>query len=196
MNESQILREFEEAEAILHGHFILTSGLRTGAYIQCARVMMDPNRGERLCKELAFKVKANLGIHIDLVVSPALGGIIVGYEVARHLHVPAVFCERVDGKFQLRRGFDIKPDSNILLVEDVVTTGKSSLETVSCIANHGGKVIAEACFIDRTGKNDKSLPFPLISLIKMDIKTYSPDNLPAELDNIPATKPGSRQLKI
>ena len=195
MNQEDILKEFEAAEAILKGHFILSSGLRSDTYLQCARVMMDPQRGARLCKALADKVRDALGDQtIDMVVAPAMGGVVVGYEMARQMAVPGVFCERVDGEFTLRRGFDIADGAKILLVEDVVTTGKSSLETVTSIQGFGGEVVAEACLVDR-GAEKNPLPFPLISLLRIEVATYQPDDLPAELAVIPAVKPGSRWLK-
>ena len=195
MTRDDILAEFKAADAILHGHFILSSGLRSDTYLQCARVLMDPERGARLCAALAAKVREVLvGQTIDLVVAPAMGGVIVGYEMARQLGVPSVFCERVDGEFQLRRGFDIEDGAKILLVEDVVTTGKSSLETVTCIQGYGGEVIAEASLVDRSN-GTHNLPFPLVSLLDVEVATYKPDELPTELAAIPAVKPGSRWLK-
>lgn len=194
MNEQDILAEFEQAQAILKGHFILSSGLRSDTYLQCARVMMEPARGERLCKALAEKVKAQVSEAIDLVVAPAMGGVIVGYELARQLGVPTIFCERVEGEFVLRRGFDIDDGVRILLVEDVVTTGKSSLETVTCIQGYGGEVVAEASLVDRSN-GSHGLPFPLISLVQLEVATYTPDALPNELAEIPAVKPGSRWIK-
>lgn len=194
MNEQQILKEFEDAQAILKGHFILSSGLHSDTYLQCARVLMDPRRGERLCAALASKVRETISETIDMVVAPAMGGVVVGYEMGRQMGVESIFCERVDGSFLLRRGFDIEDGANILLVEDVVTTGKSSLETVDCISAYGGKVVAEACLVDRSGGKSK-MPFPLISLLEVEVATYEANNLPSELAEIPAIKPGSRWLK-
>lgn len=189
------LDEFEQAQAILKGHFILSSGLRSDTYLQCARVMMDPKRGERLCAALAQKVIVHYGENaFDVVVSPAMGGVIVGYEVARQMGLPSIFCERSDGEFTLRRGFDIEDGARVLLVEDVVTTGKSSLETVDCIKAYGGNVIAEACLVNRSG-GKHGLPFPLISLLELEVKTYQPDALPIAMADIAPTKPGSRWLK-
>ncbi len=194
MHEPEIWKEFTDAKAILKGHFILTSGLRSDTYLQCARVLMDPKRAEKLCKALADKVRASIPQKIDMVVAPAMGGVIVGYEMGRQLGVESIFCERVEGSFALRRGFEIPKSANILLVEDVVTTAKSSIETVECIEAHGGKVIAEASLVDR-GEGASKLPFPLISLVKVAVPTYSPDALPDHLKDIPAIKPGSRGLK-
>jgi orotate phosphoribosyltransferase len=195
LNEREIMAEFETAEAILRGHFILSSGLHSDTYMQCARVLMNPARAERLCAALAEKVDVVLkGAFIDIVVAPAMGGVIVGYEMGRQLGVETIFCERENGAFTLRRGFAIPPGAKVLLVEDVVTTGKSSLETVECIKAHGGNVVAEASLVDRSG-GASDLPFPLVSLLKLDIKTYAEDKVPAQLAAIPVTKPGSRWLK-
>lgn len=195
MNEQQIMNEFTAAQAILKGHFILSSGLHSDTYLQCARVMMDAKRAERLCAALAEKLRAQLpDARFDLVVAPAMGGVVVGYEMGRQLGVPGIFCERVDGKFAVRRGFEIPAGAKILLVEDVVTTGKSSLETVECIAAHGGEVLAEVSLIDRSGGESKHLPFPLVSLLTLTVPAYAENALPAELAAIPAVKPGSRWL--
>ncbi len=195
MDKQTIIREFESAHAILRGHFILSSGLRSDTYMQCARVLMDASRAERLCNALALKLKQELGdLKLDAVVAPAMGGVIVGYEMGRQLGLTSMFCERVEGMFTLRRGFELIPGCRVLVVEDVVTTGKSSTETFECIRAFGGEVVAEACLIDRTN-GSVDLGVPLISLMTLDIKTYDPANLPPELDAIPAVKPGSRGLK-
>ncbi len=195
MNHDDILNEFAAAKAILKGHFILSSGLHSDTYLQCARVLMDAKRGERLCKALADKVRAQLGdSKIDMVVAPAMGGVVVGYEMSRQMGVEGVFCERADGQFVLRRGFDIEDGAKILLVEDVVTTGKSSHETIKCIESFGGVVVAEACLVDRSGGH-AGFNFPLISLLEVEVATYEPSKLPPELAQIPAIKPGSRWLK-
>ncbi len=195
MQEQDIIKEFEAAEAILRGHFILSSGLHSDTYLQCARVLMNPARADRLCNELAKRVREKLGENaIEMVVAPAMGGVVVGYEMGRQLGVETIFCERENGAFTLRRGFGIKEGARILLVEDVVTTGKSSLETVECIEQFGGKVVAEASLIDRSsGKHH--LPFPLISLLKLDVMSYAPEALPEHLKSVPAVKPGSRWLQ-
>lgn len=198
MTEQQILQEFKDAEAILSGHFILSSGLHSTTYLQCARVLMDAKRGARLCGELAKQVTDFLkknGQAVDLVVAPAMGGVVVGYEMGRQLGVPGIFCERVDSMFSLRRGFTIEPGQKVLIVEDVVTTGKSSMEAVDCVRQYGGEAIAVCSLIDRRGANDTSLTLPLISLLPLTIPTYKPDALPKELEDIPAMKPGSRWLK-
>jgi orotate phosphoribosyltransferase len=195
LTEREIMAEFEAAEAILRGHFVLSSGRHSDTYMQCARVLMNPARAEKLCAALAEKVRAALGgTSIDMVVAPAMGGVIVGYEMGRQLGVETIFCERENGVFTLRRGFAIAPGAKILLVEDAVTTGKSSLETVDCIKAHGGKVVAEAALVDRTG-GLYGLPFPLISLLKLTIATYAEDKVPESLAAIPVTKPGSRWMQ-
>lgn len=194
MNEADVLAEFKAAEAILEGHFILSSGLHSNRYMQCARVLMDATRGERLCRALAEKLKLVLGKQaIDMVVSPAMGGVVVGYEMGRQLGVPAIFCERVDGRFSLRRGFDFPENASILVVEDVVTTGKSSLEAYECIREYGGNIVAEACLVDRSnGEAAKTLGVPLVSLMSFKAETFPADKVPAELQTIPPVKPGSR----
>ncbi len=195
MNQSQLLSLFKESGAYLSGHFILTSGLHADTYLQCAKVLMHPGKSEIICKALKEKITAQFKKNaFDIVVSPAMGGLIVGYELARQLGLPAIFCERVDGKFVLRRGFTIEKNARVLIVEDVVTTGKSSLETIECVESYGGKVIAEAAIINRNLHNP--LPVPLISLANLEIKTYTANNLPAHLKDLPAVKPGSRDLKL
>lgn len=193
LSDADIMKEFETAEAILRGHFILSSGLHSDTYLQCARVLMDPKRAEKLCADLAARVKAK-GITVDLVVAPAMGGVVVGYEMGRQMGTETIFCERENGEFALRRGFRIEPGQRVLMVEDVVTTGKSSMEAVKCVEAAGGKVVAEASLIDRSG-GEHSLPFPLVSLLKVDVKTYQPDALPAHLQGTQAVKPGSRFLQ-
>lgn len=183
---------------MLSGHFILSSGLHSPTYLQCARVMMDAARGERLCAALTLKIREWMqatGNKIDAIIAPAMGGVVVGYEMGRQLKIDAMFCERVEGKFALRRGFALAAGQKILIVEDVVTTGKSSMEAVLCVESFGAKAVAVASLIDRRGSNDVSLTIPLISLLKLDVPTYKPDALPPELQKIPAIKPGSRDLK-
>lgn len=191
MNEAQITQEFKDAGALLTGHFILSSGLHSTHYMQCARVLMDARRGERLCAALADKLRTE-NFQFDAVVAPAMGGVVVGYEMARQLGIPGMFVERVDGQFALRRGFNLEEGQRILVVEDVVTTGKSSMEAVACIASFGAVPVAVASLVDRRSNNDVTLTLPLTSLLKLDIPTYKPDALPMELQAIPAVKPGSR----
>lgn len=194
MTKDDVLAEFKAAGALLEGHFILSSGLRSPRYLQCARVLMDPQRAGRLCATLARQVKARIGDKIDLVASPAMGGVIVGYEMARQLGVESVFFERVDGKLVLRRGFSIDKGARVLMVEDIVTTGLSSRECIAGINEEGGITVGAACLIDRSnGKAD--LGVPLEALTRLDIPTYPADQLPPELAAIPAVKPGSRGLK-
>ena len=194
LTDAQVLQEFKDAEAILSGHFILSSGLHSDTYLQCARVLMNPKRAEKLCAALADKLRAAVP-QIDLVVAPAMGGVVVGYEMGRQLGVETIFCEREEGEFRLRRGFRIEPGQKVLMVEDVVTTGKSSLEAVKCVEAAGGIVVAEASLIDRSGGASKALPFPLIPLLTLEVKTFAADQVPAELADVPAVKPGSRFLK-
>ncbi len=193
LTHEDVLNEFRAAGALLEGHFILSSGLRSPRYLQCARVLMDPKRAERLCAALAAKVKAGGVGAIDLVVSPAMGGVVVGYEMARQLGVPSIFYERVDSKLVLRRGFDIAKGARVLMVEDIVTTGLSSRECIEGITADGGNTIAAACLIDRSaGKADVGVP--LFALAQLDVPTFPADALPPELAAIPAIKPGSRGL--
>lgn len=193
----QLLQEFIEAKAILKGHFILSSGLHSDTYMQCARVLMNPKRAEKLCQTLAQKITDKLGNDFaDIVVAPAMGGVVVGYEMGRQLGLETIFCERVDGKFTLRRGFEIKKDARVLVVEDVVTTAKSSLETYKCIEEHGAKIVAQCSLIDRSnGKAQDILGVPFIPLIDVDVKVFEANNVPEDLKNIDAIKPGSRFLK-
>lgn len=193
--KDQVIKELEDAGALLKGHFILSSGLHSEGYVQCARALMCPKRAERLCKQLAAKVKAEAP-KVDIVVAPAMGGLIVGYELARQLGVDSVFCERVDGEFQLRRGFSLPENANVLIVEDVVTTGKSSMEAARCVEQAGGKPVAVASLIDRRASAAKvELSLPLVSLVEVTFPTFSKDDVPAHLKDVPAIKPGSRWLK-
>ena len=191
MTNDQILSEFRAAGALLDGHFILSSGLRSPKYLQCARVLMDPQRAERLAHALAEKIPENLRAEIEVVVSPAMGGVIIGHEMGRALGRPAMFVERPQGTFELRRGFDLPAGTKVLMVEGVVTTGLSSREAIDAVRRAGGNVIAEAALVDRSaGKADLGVPF--LPLIRIDVPTYEADALPPELEAIPATKPGSR----
>jgi orotate phosphoribosyltransferase len=194
MTEDEVLAEFRTARALLEGHFILSSGLHSPRYLQCARVLMDARRADRLCHALADKVRQLVREKIDLIASPAMGGVIVGYEMGRQLDAPALFFERVDGKLALRRGFTIAPGARCLMVEDIVTTGLSSRECIAGIAAEGGITVGAACLIDRSG-GSADLGVPLASLAQLRIPTFPADALPADLAAIPATKPGSRGLK-
>ncbi len=193
LSDDAVLEEFREARALLEGHFILSSGFHSTAYLQCARVLMDPRRAERLCASLAEKIMA-ADIAADIVVSPAMGGVIVGYEMGRQLGLPAIFFERVDGAFELRRGFKIESGQRCLLVEDVVTTGLSSRECMDAVRALGGNIVAAASLVDRSG-GQANFPVPFIPLIQLDIPHFAPDQLPASIVGIPPIKPGSRGLK-
>ncbi|MBB3764984.1 orotate phosphoribosyltransferase [Sphingomicrobium lutaoense] len=191
MTEEEILAEFRDAKALLEGHFILSSGLRSPRYLQCARVLMNPARAGRLATALAAKLPDSVRDSIDVVVSPAMGGVIIGQEMGRTLGRDAMFLERPDGVFHFRRGFALEPGAKVLMVEDVVTTGLSSREAIAAVEEAGGEVIAEAALVDRSGGN-ADLGVPFTPLIRLDVPTYEPDALPPELDAIPAIKPGSR----
>ncbi|MCP3732313.1 orotate phosphoribosyltransferase [Sphingomonas sp. MG17] len=191
MTDDEVLDEFRAAEALLEGHFILSSGLRSPRYLQCARVLMNPARAGRLAAAVAAKIPAELRARISAVVSPAMGGVIAGQEVARALDVDAMFVERPAGIFELRRGFRLEPGQQVLMMEDVVTTGLSSREAMKAIAEAGGEVIAAASLVDRSnGTADLGVPF--FPLIRLDVPSYEADSLPPELAAIPAIKPGSR----
>jgi orotate phosphoribosyltransferase len=192
MDEAEVIQVFKDSGAILEGHFILSSGLRSPVFIQKARVFMYPDRTERLCKALAAKVRAaGLG-PIDLVVSPAVGGIVPGYEMGRQLGLPAVWVEREDGQFRLRR-FEMPTKARVLIVEDIVTTGLSSRETVEAVKGLGADVIGEACLIDRSG-GEADVGVPLVALARFKVPAYPADRIPPEMASIPPVKPGSRGL--
>ncbi|MFN3946256.1 MAG: orotate phosphoribosyltransferase [Allosphingosinicella sp.] len=192
MTEDEILAEFRAAEALLEGHFILSSGLHSPRYLQCARVLMDPRRAARLAEALAAAIPADLRGRIEAVVAPAMGGVIAGHEMGRALGVDAMFVERPTGTFELRRGFRLAPGQKVLLMEDVVTTGLSSREAIAAVRAAGGDVIAAAALVDRSnGAADLGVPF--FPLIRLDVPSYSADALPPELAALPAEKPGSRK---
>ena len=187
------LKILKETNALLEGHFILSSGLHSSQYVQCAQLLSKPFKSAEFCKSLSDKINNEIK-HIDLILSPAMGGIVIGYEIGRLLKKETIFSERINGKFELRRDFKIKKNQKILIVEDVITTGKSSLECSSLVKNAEAEVVAYACLIDRS--NGKSqLDKKIISQIEINIPTYTKDNLPKELNSIPAVKPGSRELK-
>ena len=192
MTEEEILAEFRASNALLEGHFILSSGRHSAQYLQCARVLMNGERAGRLASALAQKLPRALRQEIDLVVSPAMGGVIIGHEMGRALGLDAVFLERPTGVFELRRGFTIAPGQKVLMVEDVVTTGLSSREAIKAVEAAGGIVIAEAALVDRTaGGVDLGVPF--YPLVEFNFPTYAVDEIPANLQAIPAMKPGSRK---
>ena len=191
MTDDDVLAEFRAAEALLEGHFILSSGLRSPRYLQCARVLMSPARAERMAQALAARIPADVKARVTAVIAPAMGGLICGYELARALGVDSMFVERPTGTFELRRGFRLEPGQQVLLMEDVVTTGLSSREAIAAITAAGGEVIHAASLVDRSnGKADLGVPFT--PLIQLDVPSYQPDALPPELEAIPAIKPGSR----
>lgn len=191
MTRDEILEEFRAADALLEGHFILSSGLRSSRYLQCARVLMDPARGSRLAEALAAQIPADLRAQITAVVSPAMGGVIAGHEMARALGVEAMFVERPTGTFELRRGFRLTSGQKVLMMEDVITTGLSSREAIRAIEEAGGQVIAAAALVDRSN-GTAGFEVPFFSLLQLDVPAYAPDALPPELAAIPAVKPGSR----
>jgi orotate phosphoribosyltransferase len=192
MRTEDVLATFRECGAILEGHFILTSGLRSPVFLQKARVFMHADKTERLCSALAARIRAEVPGRIDYVVGPAVGGLIPAYETSRHLGVPAIWVEREDGAFRLRR-FEIEPGARVVIVEDIVTTGLSIRETVDCMRALGAEVVAAACIIDRSaGKADVGVP--LVALARYEVPAYHPDDLPRELAAIPPVKPGSRSL--
>jgi orotate phosphoribosyltransferase len=195
MNQEDVLKHFRDTGALLEGHFLLSSGLHSPVYLQCARVLMHPERAALLCRALADKVKGRVGEgSIDLVVSPAMGGVVVGYEMGRQLGLPSIFTERVEGEFAFRRGFELEAGARVLMAEDVVTTGKSSRECIAAIDAAGGKTIAASCLIDRSN-GAVDLGVPLAALTGLAVPSYAADELPPELAATPAVKPGSRGLK-
>lgn len=187
-----MLDEFREAGALLEGHFVLSSGLHSPIFLQKMAVFMDPARTERVCRALAHKAREAFGA-IDFVVSPAVGGIVPGYETARHLGAKAMFVEREGGVFALRRGFEIPPGARVLMVEDIITTGLSSRECIEALRRHPGELVGAACLIDRSGGR-ADIGLPRVALATLDIPAYEPDALPPSLRTLPATKPGSRGL--
>ncbi|HAU23015.1 MAG TPA: orotate phosphoribosyltransferase [Erythrobacter sp.] len=191
MNEDEVLSEFRTSGALLEGHFRLSSGRHSAHYLQCARVLMDAERAGKLARALAQKIPREIRNEIDVVVSPAMGGIIIGHEMGRALGKEAMFLERPDGEFHLRRGFALESGAKVLMVEDVVTTGLSSREAIEAVGREGGEVIAEASLIDRSaGEVDLGVPF--FPLVAISFPTYAEDEIPAELAKKPVTKPGSR----
>ena len=189
-NES--LKILKETNTLLEGHFILSSGLHSKYYVQCAKLLSKPQKAEKICSSLCDKIKQEFN-KIDIILSPAMGGIIIGYEVGRQLNIETIFAERIKGKLNLRRDFNIQKNSNVLIVEDVITTGKSALECSNLIKENKSKLIGYACIIDRSD-NKSLISEKIVSQIKLKIDTYKSDNLPDELKKIEAIKPGSRNL--
>ena len=189
------LAVLKKTKALLEGHFVLSSGLHSSKYIQCAKLLSFPNLADKICKSLANKIKKKFK-KIDIILSPAMGGIVIGYIVGNLLNKETIFCERVNGKFTLRRGFSIKKNSKVLIVEDVITTGKSSLECARLVKKYKSKVVGYACLINRSSKPSlKIKDKKIVSQIKLEIPTYKKNDLPIKLKRIPITKPGSRYLK-
>ena len=192
MTEEEIIGELRACDALLEGHFLLSSGRHSAHYLQCARVLMNPERAGRMAFALSQKIPRDIRSQIDVVVSPAMGGLIIGHEMGRALGKNAMFLERPEGTFELRRGFALQKGAKVLMVEDVVTTGKSSMEAIEAVRREGGEVIAEAALVDRSsGTVDLGVPF--IPLIQLSFPTYAEGEVPAELAEVPVTKPGSRK---
>ena len=192
LSYKESLKILKEANALIEGHFILSSGLHSPQYVQCAQLMSKPKKASIICKSLADKIR-NEFKDFDIILSPAMGGIIVGYELGKILDKETIFCERVNNKFELRRDFKIKKNQKILIIEDVITTGKSSFECAELIIEKGALVVGYACIIDRS-KNKSLLKEKIVSQVELDIPTYTKDNLPSNLLAIKAVKPGSRNL--
>ena len=188
------LNILKKTDALLEGHFVLSSGLHSSKYIQCAKLLSHPNLAQKICKSLANKIKKKYR-KIDLILAPAMGGVIIGYEIGKLLKKETIFCERVNGKFMLRRGFNIRKDSRVLIIEDVITTGKSSLECVKLIKKANAKLIGFASIIDRSTKKSLKIKTEIISHLKIDVPTFSKKKLPNNLKSIPITTPGSRNIK-
>ena len=188
------LNILKKTDALLEGHFVLSSGLHSPKYIQCAKLLSFPNLADKICKSLANKIKKNFK-KIDLILAPAMGGVIIGYEIGKILKKETIFCERVSGKFTLRRGFSIKKGARVLIIEDVITTGKSSLECVKLIKKSNAKLVGFASIIDRSSKKSLKIKNKIISHLKIDVPSYNLKNIPKSLKSIPITTPGSRFIK-
>ena len=194
LSHKKSLNILKKTNALLEGHFILSSGLHSSKYIQCAKLLSFPNLAEKICKSLANQIKKNYQ-KIDLILAPAMGGIIIGYEIGRLLKKETIFCERVKGKFTLRRGFYIKKGARVLIIEDVITTGKSSLECVKLIKKANAKLLGFASIIDRSTKKSLKIKTKIVSHLKIDVPAYSQKKLPETLKSVPITTPGSRFIK-
>mgnify|MGYP003345143661 FL=1 len=188
------LNILKKTDALLEGHFVLSSGLHSPKYIQCAKLLSFPNLADKICKSLANKIKKNFK-KIDLILAPAMGGVIIGYEIGKILKKETIFCERVNGKFTLRRGFSIKKGARVLIIEDVITTGKSSMECVKLIKKSNAKLVGFASIIDRSSKKSLKIKNKIISHLKIDVPSYNLKNIPKSLKSIPITTPGSRFIK-
>ncbi|WP_440931978.1 orotate phosphoribosyltransferase [Candidatus Pelagibacter sp.] len=194
LSHKKSLNILKKTDALLEGHFVLSSGLHSSKYIQCAKLLSFPYLAKEICNSLAKEIKKNFK-KIDLILAPAMGGIIIGYEIGRLLKKETIFCERVEGKFQLRRGFNIKKGAKVLIIEDVITTGKSSLECVKLINKSKAKLVGFASIINRSSKNSLKIKSKIVSHLRIDVPTYKKNEIPAELKNVKITKPGSRFLK-
>ena len=194
LSHKKSLNILKKTNALLEGHFILSSGLRSPKYIQCAKLLSFPHLAQNICISFSKKIKKNFK-KIDVILAPAMGGVIIGYEIGRLLKKETIFCERVKGKFKLRRGFNIKKNSRILIIEDVITTGKSSLECVKLITKSKAKLLGFACLIDRSSKESLKIKKKILSHLKIDVPTYKKNNLPQYLKSIPISVPGSRFIK-
>ncbi len=192
LSYKESLKILKETDALIEGHFILSSGLHSPKYVQCAQLLSKPKQASQICNSLAEKIK-NSFKKIDLILSPAMGGIVIGYDIGRLLEVETIFSERVNGKFELRRNFSIKKDSKVLIVEDVITTGKSSLECSDLIKKANAELVGFACIIDRSS-GSSLIKEKIVSQVEINIPTYTEDNLPSDLSLIKAIKPGSRNL--
>ena len=194
LSHKKSLNILKKTNALLDGHFVLSSGLHSSKYIQCAKLLSYPHLAKNICLSLANKIKKNYK-KIDLILSPAIGGIIIGYEIGKLLKKETIFCERVKGSFKLRRDFNIKKKSRVLIVEDVITTGKSSLECVKLIKKAGAKLLGFSCIIDRSNKKSLKIKQKIISHMKIDVPTFKINKLPKSLKSIPISKPGSRHVR-
>ena len=194
LSHKKSLNILKKTNALLEGHFVLSSGLHSSKYIQCAKLLSYPHLAKDICESLARKIKKNFK-KIDLILAPAMGGVIIGYEIGRLLKKETIFCERVDGKFKLRRGFNIKKNSRVLIIEDVITTGKSSLECVKLIKKSKAKLLGFASIINRSSKNSLKIKSKIISHLKIEVPTFKKNQLPDDLRKVNITKPGSRFLK-
>ncbi len=194
LSPKKSLNILKKTNALLEGHFVLSSGLHSSKYIQCAKLLSFPHKADKICKSLALKIKKKFK-KIDLILAPAMGGIIIGYEIGKILKKETIFCERVNGKFTLRRGFNIKKGSKVLIIEDVITTGKSSMECVKLIKEAKSSLVGFATIIDRSSKENLKIKKKIVSHLKINVPVFHKNQLPKNLKKIPITKPGSRFLK-
>ena len=194
LSHKESLNILRKTNALLEGHFVLSSGLHSPKYVQCAKLLSFPNKANKICKSLSSKIKKNFK-NVNLILSPAVGGIIIGYEIGKLLNLETIFCERVNKRFKLRRGFSIKKNARVVIVEDVVTTGKSSLECVKLIKKAKAKILGFACIIDRSNKKNLKIKKKVISHLKINIPTYKKSDLPPSLKSTPISVPGSRFIK-